>query len=151
VRFLEARILTDSPSGLPVARILIVDDDADIAFTIKHGLERLGYETETFTNPKEALNTFRQRSKAFCTVLSDIRMPHATGFDIAREVKSINSDVKVILMSSFEVNKEEYSNALPSKQIDDFLQKPAKIADVNSVLQKHIGQTKQLTGTDNNG
>jgi DNA-binding NtrC family response regulator len=128
----------------PIANILVIDDEPDIAEVIRIGLQLRGFKSSSFTDPSEALEHFRGSSNEYCAVVSDIRMPKVTGFQMAREIKKINPKVKVILMSSFEITKEEFSKLLPSMAVDDFVTKPVGIERVKDVLLKHIGQTKEL-------
>jgi CheY-like chemotaxis protein len=131
----------------PIANILVIDDEADIVNIVKQGLQRNGFKVTAFTDPRAALDNFRQHSKEYCVVVSDIKMPHVTGFQVAREIRGINPEVKVILMTAFEIDQEEFSKVLPSAQVDDFIKKPATVAHIKDVLLKHIGQTKQLMTT----
>jgi CheY-like chemotaxis protein len=129
----------------PQARILVIDDEKDIANIIRKGLESNGFEADAYSDSLEALKHFRQNAKAYCAILSDIRMPGMTGFQLAREIKKINPEVKVVLMSAFEIGSE-FSDVLPSTKVDDFVAKPAKIINIKNVLLKHIGETKLLKG-----
>jgi DNA-binding NtrC family response regulator len=131
----------------PQARILIVDDEKDIADVIKQGLESNGFEAIAYSDSSQALEHFRQNSKAYCAVLSDVRMPQVTGFQLAREIKKINPEVKVVLMSAFEIS-QELSDDSPSTKADDFIAKPARIINIKNVLLKHIGETKLVKGGD---
>jgi len=130
----------------PIANILIIDDEADIAKTMKDGLILSGFEATAFTDPGKALEHLREHSKEFCAVVSDIRMPNISGFQIARAVKATNPDLKVILMSAFSINQKEFAMVMPSTQVDEFVEKPTSIREIKDVLLKHVGQTKQLTG-----
>jgi YesN/AraC family two-component response regulator len=78
-------------------------------------------------------------------VVSDIRMPSPTGFDLAKEIYKINPDVKILLMSSFEIHKSEFAKVLPSIRVEDFIQKPVSIAELKNTVLKHIGNTKRIT------
>src|SRR5437868_3097267 len=82
----------------PIANILIVDDEEDICQIIKEGLIANHFLAKNFTSPKEAMEHFRQHPKEYCLVLSDVRMPGMSGFELVREVKSINPEVKTIIM-----------------------------------------------------
>jgi YesN/AraC family two-component response regulator len=50
-----------------------------------------------------ALDTFRQSPSNYDLVISDIRMPHLNGYEFVRQIKMIRRDVRVILMSAFEL------------------------------------------------
>jgi two-component SAPR family response regulator len=51
-------------------------------------------------------------------------MPGMNGYEFLKQVKKINPQVKIILMSSFEINDNELLDVLPDVKIDTFLQKP---------------------------
>ena len=98
-----------------------------------------------FTNSSHALEHFRGRPNDYCIVVSDIRMPSPTGFELAKEIHKINPDVKIILMSSFEIHKSEFAKVLPSIRVEDFIQKPFSIAELKNTVLKHIDNTKRIT------
>ena len=60
-------------------------------------------------------------------VLSDIRMPGMNGYEFIRKIKESNREVKIMLMSAFEINEKEFHNLLPDIKVDAFLQKPFSI------------------------
>ena len=135
----------------PLATILVVEREIALANAIKKGLQENGFEAFAYSDPNEALNDFRQRPAEYCVVLSDVKTPQMTGFQLAREVKTLNSNIKVIIMSPFEISKAEFQKVMPSTEIDDFLTKPATIAQVKNILLRHIGQTKRLKGSNGDG
>jgi DNA-binding NtrC family response regulator len=127
----------------PLANLLVVDDDSDIAHVLKQGLLKNRFLVGAFTNPEEALQNFQSNSKDYCLVLSDIRMPGMSGIRLARKVKQINPLVKVILMTSFEINDNEFSKVFPSTQVDGFVQKPVGIKNLTNKILDTIGETKR--------
>ena len=136
-------MMANRPERLPT-RVLIIDDEKDIIDVIKNGIFRHGFDSDSFSDPLEAVGHFRNNAGAYCAVLSDIRMPGISGFGVAREIKRINPKVKVILLSSFEILKNEVSKVMPSHQVDDFISKPASISLIHEVLLKQIGHEKRL-------
>ena len=66
------------------AHVLMVDDEQDITTVVSRGLEQRGFKVTTFNNPVEALNHYKPRG--FDIILLDIRMPHMTGFALARAI-----------------------------------------------------------------
>ena len=133
------------PSLKPIARLLVVDDEQDITTVIKKGLEWNNILVDEFTNSSHALEHFRRHPNDYCLVVSDIRMPSPTGFELAKEIHKINPDVKILLMSSFEIHKSELSKVLPSIRVEDFVQKPVSINELKNIVLKHIGSTKRIT------
>jgi YesN/AraC family two-component response regulator len=76
-------------------------------------------------------------------MLSDIRMPGISGIRLARKVKEINPNVKVVLMTSFEIKENEFSKVFPSTQVDGFVQKPVGIKNLTNKILDTIGETKR--------
>ena len=96
-----------------------------------------------FTNPEEALKNFQSNSKDYCLILSDIRMPGMSGIRLAKKVKEINPNVKVVLMTSFEIKDNEFSKLFPSTQIDGLVQTPVGIKNLTNKILDTIGETKR--------
>jgi DNA-binding NtrC family response regulator len=131
-----------SDNNKPLAKLLIVDDDSDIVQVLKLGLVRNGFSVEAFTNPQEALQSFKSNAESYCLVLSDIRMPSLSGIQLSKKVKEVNPNVKVILMTAFEVRDSEFSKVFPSTHVDGFVQKPISIKDLIDKILTFIGNTE---------
>ncbi len=70
-------------------------------------------------------------------VLSDVRMPGMPGFEFVRKVRKIEPNVKILLMSAFEISDLEFSRALPSDtKIDGFVQKPVSPKELVRVIEE---------------
>ena len=79
----------------------------------------------TFADPLAALQHIHHGCK-YCQVLvSDIRMPALTGFQLVRKVKDLRHEMKVIMMRMFEVNKREFEAVFPSAPIGAVIRKPS--------------------------
>jgi len=123
---------------------LVIDDDQDTAQVIKQILIRNNMNANAFTNPAAALDHWLQYSTEYCLILSDIRMPGISGFEVARRVRQVNPDVKVVLISSFEIHKSEVDKVMPSTRVDDFVLKPVRMDELMNTILKHIGDSKML-------
>ena len=132
-----------SDNKKPLARLLIVDDDSDIVQVLKMGLSRNGFLVEAFTNPQEALQSFKSDAESYCLVLSDIRMPSLSGIQLAKKVKEVNPNVKVVLMTAFEIKDNEFSTVFPSTKVDGFVQKPIGSRDLTNKIFRIIGESKR--------
>jgi CheY-like chemotaxis protein len=103
----------------PLARLIVVEDDPDLAQVFRAGLLMNGFLVDTFTNPEEALQNLRSNSKDYYSlVLSDIRMPEMSGIQLARKVKDINPSIKVVLMTAYEIKDIKFSKVSPSVHAD---------------------------------
>jgi DNA-binding NtrC family response regulator len=131
-----------------LAKLLIVDDDPDIVQVLKRGLQKNSFLVNAFTNPEEALQSFKSDAESYCLVVSDMRMPALSGMQLARKVKEINPNVKVILMTAFEIRDSEFSKVFPSTQVDGFVQKPIGIRELTDKILSIIGETKRRPDKD---
>ena len=134
--------MSDNNNKKPLARLLIVDDDSDIIQILKMSLVKHGFSVEAFTSPLDALQSFKSDAESYCLVLSDIRMPVLSCIQLSKKVKEINPDVKVVLMTAFEIRDNEFSKVFPSSQVDGFVQKPIGIKDLTDKILSLIGDTK---------
>lgn len=105
--------------------ILVVDDELDIVLIFKQALIRQGYTVFGFTDPLLALEHFKLNSSDYGLVITDVRMPRMSGFELAANIKVIKPDAKVVFMSAFEVSDLEFS--MPGVKINDFLRKPVNV------------------------
>lgn len=135
-------------NGKPLAKLLVVDDDSDIVQVLKLGLLKNRFLVNAFTNPEEALQSFKSNAESYCLMLSDVRMPGLSGIQLAKKVKEINPDVKTVLMTAFEVRDSEFSKVFPSTQVDGFVQKPIGIRDLTNKILSIIGETKRRPDKD---
>ena len=137
-------IKDENKNDKPLARLLVVDDDLDIPNVVKAGLVKNKFLVDSFTDSEEALQNFQSNPKDhYCLVLSDIRMPGMSGIQLARKVKEHSPNVKVILMTSFEIKDNEFSKVFPSTQVDGFVQKPVHLEHLTNKILDTIGQTKR--------
>jgi CheY-like chemotaxis protein len=134
----------DNKNEKPLAKLLVVDDDSDIGHVIKLSLAKNRFLVDAFTDSEEALQNFQSYPKDhYCLMLSDIRMPGMSGIQLARRVKQINPNVKVILMTSFEIKENEFSKVFPSTQVDGFVQKPVHLEGLTNKILDTIGEIKR--------
>jgi EAL domain-containing protein (putative c-di-GMP-specific phosphodiesterase class I)/CheY-like chemotaxis protein len=80
-----------------VSRLLVIDDDDLTINSYTRTLERLGHAVESASNGREALERFR--GKTFDTILSDLEMPDMDGIAFLRELRSIDLDIPVVIIT----------------------------------------------------
>jgi DNA-binding NtrC family response regulator len=119
----------------PLARLIVVEDDPDLAQVFRLGLLMNRFLVDVFTNPEEALQNLQSNSKDYYSlVLSDIRMPEMSGIQLARKVNDINPSIKVVLMTAYEIKDNKFSKVSPPIHIDGFIQKPTSITDLTNKI-----------------
>jgi len=116
--------------------VLALDDEFDIVTLIKQALQKYGFNIFAFTDPFMALGHFNLNVKDYSIVISDIRMPGMNGYEFVKKIKQIKTEVKIILMTAFEINDIDLSNHLPTIKIDAFIQKPLSIKQLRHIMER---------------
>ena len=121
--------------------IMVVDDEPDLLNLTKKFLESEGYEVHAFGDPEAAIQHVRQGCTTCTVVVSDIRMPGMSGFELIRRIKEILPETRVVLMSSFVIHKAEFKKVMPSLDVDEFVMKPFTKADLVDAIKNVSRQT----------
>jgi DNA-binding NtrC family response regulator len=79
--------------------ILIIDDDANINRALLRVLHK-DFFVATTTSIKEGLNIIKQ-SRPFLAIV-DLKMPEASGIEVLKEIKRIEPEIEVIIMSAYD-------------------------------------------------
>jgi DNA-binding NtrC family response regulator len=113
---------------------MLVDDENDIISLFTEFLTKSGIKVRPFTNPEEALRDFSQNHEAYCLIISDIRMSPISGVEFIKRLREIDSRIKVILMTAFEIE----GNQLTEVDTDEFFNKPIKMNDLVQIVKKYV-------------
>jgi DNA-binding response OmpR family regulator len=105
-------------------RILVVDDNSDIAFTLRIGLEDSDptMQVHSFDNPVTALLEFKP--DFYDLLLIDVNMPLMDGFQLTHKLLQKDVNVRVCFMTSGEINMDAAREVHPLKSIGCFIKKP---------------------------
>ena len=122
-------------------RIAVIEDDADIAFTVRLNLERQGYVVSTFTNGHEGLVGVQQGGFGF--LILDLNLPDLDGFTICRELRRDPATARLpILMLTARTSEADRIMGL-ELGADDYLVKPFSVrelvARVAAILRRAKG------------
>jgi len=115
-------------------RVLYVDDEEALVFLASRALSRLGHQISGFTDPREALEAFRAHPQDYDIVVTDLSMPHMSGFDLAREVLAVRRGTPVLLTTGH-IGAEDERNARAAG-ICEVILKPATMDELGQVLDR---------------
>jgi PAS domain S-box-containing protein len=115
-------------------RVLIVDDENDIADVLAMGLERLGYEVVALNDPEEAIAAFLEEPDAWDAVISDQVMPKMKGLSLLARLRQIRPSLRFILWTGF--SDELTAESARAAGVDAFFIKPASAEDVAAALRQ---------------
>ena len=114
--------------------VLVIDDDEDICLYLKEFLTREGYRVATISKPLDALPEIKEGRHQI--VLLDVRMPEMDGVELLREIRVIDSDICVIIMTAY----PSVESAVDTMKSDafDYLRKPFELEQLRGVIQRAI-------------
>ncbi len=101
-------------------KIMIIDDEIDITNLFKEILSNSGYKVNCFNDPLKALTECNKNHNNYVLIISDVRMPKMSGIELVKKIAEIDNEIKVILMTAFDVTGEE----LKEVKFEKFLNKP---------------------------
>ena len=114
-------------------RILIVDDEVDLADAFSISLTKLGYSTTPVYSPLEAFDIFTRNPQAWDLVITDQSMPGMKGLALIRKIKFIRSGIKTILCTGYSDSSSERS--AESSGADAFFTKPVRTEDLAASIR----------------
>ena len=117
-------------------KIMIIDDEIDITNLFKEILINAGYQVEDFNDPLKALAECKTNHEKYVLIISDVRMPKMSGIELVKQISEIDNDIKVILMTAFDVTGEE----LKEIKIEKFLNKPIYIKKLVDIVRMSLSE-----------
>jgi DNA-binding NtrC family response regulator len=116
-------------------RIMMIDDEPDILEVCRKGLA-VSYEVHGFSNPNGALVNFRANPSMYDLVITDIRMPQMSGFELALEIRKIRKDIPVLFMTAYEVIPVEYKDIFSAANPSQFIDKPFSLKTLTDLVSQ---------------
>ncbi|MFL5273904.1 MAG: response regulator [Anaeromyxobacteraceae bacterium] len=115
------------------AQVLVVDDKESVLELMSSILSE-AYDVTTVADPAAAMALIAERS--FDVVLTDVRMPGATGFDVLAAVKRAASEAAVVMMTGF-ASVPDAVGAMRQGAFD-YVSKPLEADDVSLVVARAL-------------
>lgn len=126
------------PSSKGIYRVLVADDEPQIANLVKQALLLDGHYVTTCGDGAEALKALT--TARYSVLVLDILMPRKTGVQTLLDLRNAGDDVPVVLMSSF--ISEDARAACAGLERVVFLQKPFGIQELRDALHGVAGTVK---------
>ena len=118
-------------------RILVVDDEAGIRDLLERTLVMAAYDVDTMSDAMSALEQLRATCDAYNLVIADLRMPGMDGLTLIREVKQINPQLPIIIITGY--SSESAAIEAVNLGVSGYLTKPVGIPQVLAAAAKAIG------------
>lgn len=119
-------------------KILVLDDDESIRKTIVNYLKKQNYILLSADNGLEGIEIFKKESPDL--IITDIRMPGASGFEVLQNVRENDPHVPVIIMTAF----DDMHNTVKAMQQGafDYLEKPLEIENLKHTIKRALENKK---------
>jgi DNA-binding response OmpR family regulator len=119
------------------SKLLIVDNEPDINLSLKIFLEENSFDVDTFEDPIIALDNFRKG--IYDLLILDVVMPKMHGFELYREIRKIDSEVKICFLTAGEICYAAYTDIFAD---NIFIRKPIQNQDlvkrINNIISCSI-------------
>jgi DNA-binding response OmpR family regulator len=122
------------------ARVLVVDDEGAIRYSVSKTLQRIGYQVDEASSGEEALEMIGKSE--YEVILTDIRMPGLTGVELLKRIKDVSPDGIVILMTGY----ASLGTAVESLRLGahDYLIKPSSSQDIRQSVARGVERARNL-------
>jgi len=126
-----------SPMPTDGQRILVVEDEASLADSVRYNLEREGYVVTVAADGREALERFRADPPAL--VILDLMLPEVSGLDLCRTIRS-GSDVPIIIVTA----KDSEADKVAGLELgaDDYVTKPFSMRELVSRVRANLRRSR---------
>lgn len=111
--------------------VLLVEDDKYMNLTLSGFLEEEGYDIVSAVSANEAIEKIQDNNKLYSLVILDYNLGNLsglTGLDILKKMKSVNPDVKSILITAY--SDKKIKDLAKEAGIDVFINKPFLLDDI---------------------
>lgn len=129
-----------------MSKVLIVDDDRDIAELVSLVLSEEQIDSDIITNPFDALKLLENGTGAYDLLLLDIMMPELSGTEICLKVRD-KINIPIIFLSA----KKETVDRMLGYEIggDDYITKPFENIDLILKVKSHLRMNKRAKSNGN--
>ncbi len=123
-------------------RLLIIEDDEDLADVLKNYFKSLGYEIEVRYDALGPLSRLRreQNNVPWDVILTDLKMPGINGLEFIHEVRTISANLPIILMTAH--GGVETAVSAVKEGAYDFVMKPLNFSELAVTLERAVGHRK---------
>src|SRR5260221_316531 len=120
--------------------LLLVEDKNELRAMLRKALERAGHAVDEAADGTTAIQ--KVRARRYLLVITDLKMPGASGLDVLRETKQADATIPVILLTAF--GSADEAVASMKDRAYDFLHKPLDLHHLRLLVQRAAQQQELL-------
>jgi DNA-binding response OmpR family regulator len=120
--------------------ILVCDDESDLLLMFQIHLESQ-YNVLTVVSGKECIdkiNEFKKKNEKIDLVLLDYKLGDISGENVAREIREIEKNIKILMITAFELEDHVVENMIKNRYINDIINKPIQLEELSKKIEEHL-------------
>ena len=121
-------------------KILLVEDDENMGYLVKDYLEMTGFDVTLVSDGAAVMPVFRGGKFHICIL--DVMLPHKDGFDIATEMRSLDTATPIIFLTAKNVKEDRLRGFRIGA--DDYVTKPFSIEELHLRIEAVLKRTLAL-------
>ncbi len=128
-----------------VKKILLVEDEPNLAFNLQFNLQAEGYEVIPAVNGLIALEKF-QKDSPFDLIILDVMLPELDGFGVAKEIRKTNDKIHILMLTA--LGREEDRLKGFDIGVDDYITKPFHLKELLMRVKRMVRRAEHFVPTD---
>ncbi|HYA06704.1 MAG TPA: ATP-binding protein, partial [Xanthobacteraceae bacterium] len=129
----------DSAASPGAVRILLCEDDPDLAFTLREGLRRAGFSTDFAHSPGDA--NARTRASQYAAVLVDLDLPENKGGNLVRQLRKQPHIYRTpIIVMSADRAWDKGDHAWTDLNVHECVEKPVDVDRLAGILERNVAR-----------
>ena len=118
-------------------RIMLVDDEQDIARLLTIALQDNGFVVDAFNDPLSALANYK--AGHYDLLLLDIKMPTMNGFELYQKIKNIDDNAQVCFITAYVDSINDFKRLFPAlEEVDRFVTKPIEMHKLVKIVKSKV-------------
>ncbi len=125
--------MSDKPT-----RVLFVDDDVVTCRVMKRNCDTVNYDCKVFQKAAECLSEFEKNGAD--VIVTDLRMPGMTGFELLSKLREVDQDVPVLVMTGY--SSVENAVEAMKRGASDFIKKPFDFPELRLLMERSLKNSR---------
>lgn len=120
--------------------ILVCDDESDLLLMFRIHLESQ-YNVSTVLTGKECIDRvseLKKKNEMIDLVLLDYKLGDITGENVARKIRETEKNIKILMITAFELDDHIVKNMIQNRYIDDIINKPIQLEELSKKIEEYL-------------
>ena len=118
-------------------RIMIVDDEQEIARLFAITLQDSGFIVDVFNDALSALSNYK--AGLYHLLILDVKMPGMNGFDLYQKIKDVDNKAQVCFITAYEESLNDFKKLFSNlEEVDRFVTKPVEMQNLVKIVKSKV-------------